>query len=194
MQLHSGPLSLFTAKVRIALDEKRLAYERIDVGWSLASRYAPHHPEVVARNPKRQVPVLVDEAVTVYDSTLIFESLEDPYPDPLRPPASAPERARSNVPRSRASSPACTAALRARSAKAGRRLRSDRGPSPFARNAHAEDRPLLRQPTLRNSRASPERRASTLTFEPSGNSPSRIFTASGSCTMRWITRLSGRAP
>lgn len=94
MQLYSGPLSLFTAKVRIALDEKRLAYERIDVGWSLASRYEPHHPEVVARNPKRQVPVLVDDEVTVYDSTLIFEYLEDRYPDPPLLPASAAERAR----------------------------------------------------------------------------------------------------
>ena len=31
MKLYSGPLSLFTAKVRIALDEKNLPYERIDV-------------------------------------------------------------------------------------------------------------------------------------------------------------------
>ena len=60
MQLYSGPLSLFTAKVRIALDEKDIDYERIEVGWSLASRYEPHHPEVARRNPKKQVPVLVD--------------------------------------------------------------------------------------------------------------------------------------
>jgi glutathione S-transferase len=94
MQLYSGPLSLFTAKVRIALDEKRLAYERIEVGWSLASRYEPHHPEVVARNPKAQVPVLVDGDLTVYDSTQILEYLEDRYPDPPLLPASIGERAR----------------------------------------------------------------------------------------------------
>jgi glutathione S-transferase len=94
MQLYSGPLSLFTAKVRIALDEKGLAYERIDVGWSLAGRYEPHHPEVVARNPKAQVPVLVDQDVTVYDSTQIFEYLEDRYPDPPLYPAGVAERAR----------------------------------------------------------------------------------------------------
>lgn len=94
MQLYSGPLSLFTAKVRIALDEKRIPYERIDVGWSLADRYEPHHPEVVARNPKRQVPVLVDGDVTVYDSTLIFEYLEDRHPDPPLLPMSVAERAR----------------------------------------------------------------------------------------------------
>lgn len=94
MQLHSGPMSLFTAKVRIALDEKAIAYERIDVGWSLASRYEPHHPEVVRRNPKRQVPVLVDGAVSVYDSTLIFEYLEDRYPDPPLHPRDVAGRAR----------------------------------------------------------------------------------------------------
>ncbi|GAG42751.1 unnamed protein product, partial [marine sediment metagenome] len=34
MKLYSGPLSLFTAKVRVALDEKGLSYERVEVGWS----------------------------------------------------------------------------------------------------------------------------------------------------------------
>jgi glutathione S-transferase len=94
MKLYSGPLSLFTAKVRIALDEKRLAYERIDVGWSLATRYVPHHPEVVRLNPKRQVPVLVDGDVAVYDSTQIFEYLEDRYPEPALMPRDHAGRAR----------------------------------------------------------------------------------------------------
>ena len=94
MKLYSGPLSLFTAKVRIALDEKQLPYERIDVAWSLASRYEPHHPEVVARNPKQQVPVLADGDVTVYDSTLIFEYLEERYPEPSLYPKQIAERVR----------------------------------------------------------------------------------------------------
>src|SRR4029079_4154227 len=34
----------------------------------------------------------------------------------------------------------------------------------------------------------------TRTREPSGISPARILSASGSCTSRWITRFSGRAP
>jgi glutathione S-transferase len=82
MRLYSGPLSLFTAKVRIALAEKGLPYERVEVGWSLAHRYEPHHPDVAALNPKQQVPVLVDGELAVYDSTLIFEYLEDRYPEP----------------------------------------------------------------------------------------------------------------
>jgi glutathione S-transferase len=94
MKLYSGPLSLFTAKVRIALDEKALPYERIEVGWSRERRYEPHHPDVVALNPKKQVPVLVDGDVVVYDSTLIFEYLEERYPEPPLYPAGLAERAR----------------------------------------------------------------------------------------------------
>jgi glutathione S-transferase len=94
MKLYSGPLSLFTAKVRIALDEKQLAYDRIEVGWSLRDRYLPHHPDVVALNPKRQVPVLVDGELAVYDSTLILEYLEDAYPEPPLYPREPAARAR----------------------------------------------------------------------------------------------------
>lgn len=94
MRLYSGPLSLFTAKVRIALAEKGLAYERVEVGWSLAQRYEPHHPDVVALNPKAQVPVLVDCALAVYDSTQIFEYLEDAYPEPALYPRDVALRAR----------------------------------------------------------------------------------------------------
>jgi glutathione S-transferase len=94
VQLYSGPLSLFTAKVRIALDEKGLPYERIEVPWSLAARYEPKHPEVVARNPKAQVPVLVDGELTVYDSTQILEYLEERYPEPALYPRDVAGRAR----------------------------------------------------------------------------------------------------
>jgi len=94
MKLYSGPVSLFSAKVRIALDEKQLACEHVSVGWSLERRYLPHHPEVLARNPKGQVPVLVDGDVSVYDSTQIFEYLEDHYPEPPLYPADVAGRAR----------------------------------------------------------------------------------------------------
>ena len=94
MKLYSGPLSLFTAKVRIALAEKELRCERIEVGWSPADRYLPHHPEVVRLNPKAQVPVLVDGDVTVYDSTQILEYLEDAHPTPALYPADPAGRAR----------------------------------------------------------------------------------------------------
>lgn len=94
MKLYSGPLSLFSAKARIALGEKRLAHELVQVGWSRATAYQPHHPDVVALNPKAQVPVLVDGDVVVCDSTLIFEYLEDRAPQPPLQPRDAALRAR----------------------------------------------------------------------------------------------------
>jgi glutathione S-transferase len=94
MRLLSGPLSLFSAKTRIALEEKGLAHELVQVGWSREARYEPHHPEVVALNPKRQVPIVIDGEVVVYDSTLIFEYLEERYPDPPLLPSGVAPRAR----------------------------------------------------------------------------------------------------
>jgi glutathione S-transferase len=94
VKLYSGPLSLFSAKVRIALAEKKLDHELIQVAWSRAKAYEPHHPEVVAQNPKRQVPVLVDGDVVVYDSTLICEYLEERYPQPRLFPTDPALRAR----------------------------------------------------------------------------------------------------
>lgn len=94
MKLYSGPVSLFTSKVRIALDEKGIDYQRVEVGWSRDAAYEPHHPDVVALNPKQQVPILVDGDTVVYDSTLILEYLEDRYPDPPLYPSDVAERAR----------------------------------------------------------------------------------------------------
>jgi glutathione S-transferase len=45
-------------------------------------------------NPKRQVPVLIDGDLEIFDSTQIFEYLEDLKPQPALWPASAVERAR----------------------------------------------------------------------------------------------------
>jgi glutathione S-transferase len=56
------------------------------VPFDKEDRYEPRHPEVLRINPKRQVPVLVhagaEGAVEIFDSTLIFEYLEDAFPAP----------------------------------------------------------------------------------------------------------------
>ena len=44
-------------------------------------------------NPKQQVPVLVDGEVEIFDSTQIFEYLEDRFPEPPLWPRSVVERA-----------------------------------------------------------------------------------------------------
>src|SRR5579883_3113305 len=94
MKLYSGPLSLFSRKVEIALGEKGLAYEREMVPFTQAKGYSPKHPAVLAANPKAQVPVLVDGDLTLFDSTVIIEYLEDAYPEPPLLPREPKARAR----------------------------------------------------------------------------------------------------
>jgi glutathione S-transferase len=94
MQLYSGPLSLFSRKVEIALREKAIAFDREFVPFTQTLGYESRHPVVLAVNPKRQVPVLVDGDLALFDSTLIFEYLEDLHPSPPLYPAEARMRAR----------------------------------------------------------------------------------------------------
>src|ERR1700741_3046942 len=93
MKLYSGPLSLFSRKVELALGEKGLKFERVMVPFTQERGYQPKHPDVLAANPKGQVPVLVDGDLTLFDSTLIFEYLEDAYPAPPLYPKGAKARA-----------------------------------------------------------------------------------------------------
>jgi len=92
--LYSGPISLFARKAEIALGEKGLAFERIMVPFTQAQGYQPKHPDVLAANPKAQVPVLIDGDLTMFDSTLIFEYLEEAYPEPALWPKDPKDRAR----------------------------------------------------------------------------------------------------
>jgi len=92
--LYVGPLSLFSRKAEIALREKGLDYERVLVPFTQAAGYQPKHPVVAKSNPKRQVPVLIEGDLTLYDSTVIFEYLEDAYPAPPLYPRAPQARAR----------------------------------------------------------------------------------------------------
>jgi len=94
MKIYSGPLSMFGAKAEIAAREKGVAFELELVAFSQEAGYAPKHPEVLRINPKRQVPVLVDGALEIFDSTQIFEYLEDRFPAPPLWPRDPVERAR----------------------------------------------------------------------------------------------------
>ena len=94
MLLYSAPLSLFSRKVEIALVEKSVSFDRLLVPFTQTKGYAPKHPAVTAANPKRQVPVLVDDDLTLYDSTVIIEYLDDKYPNPPLLPREPKARAR----------------------------------------------------------------------------------------------------
>lgn len=91
---YSGPISYFARKAEIALGEKGLAFERIMVPFTQAEGYQPKHPDVLAANPKAEVPVLIDGDLTMFDSSLIFEYLEEAYPEPPLMPKAPKDRAR----------------------------------------------------------------------------------------------------
>jgi glutathione S-transferase len=93
MVLYSGPLSMFGAKAEIALREKGVPFELVMVPFAKGDFYAPKHPDVLRINPKGQVPVLVHREVELFDSTLIFEYLEDAFPAPPLWPTGAAARA-----------------------------------------------------------------------------------------------------
>jgi glutathione S-transferase len=95
MRLFSGPLSMFGAKVQIAALEKGIAFELVMVPFETA--YEPKHPEVLRINPKRQVPVVIDGDLEIFDSTQIFEYFEDLKPDPPLWPRHRAARARARL-------------------------------------------------------------------------------------------------
>ncbi len=97
MKIYSAPLSMFGAKAEIAAHEKRVAFDLEFVPFSITSLYEPKHPEVLRINPKQQVPVLVDGDLELFDSTQIFEYLEDRNPDPPLWPRNVRDRARARL-------------------------------------------------------------------------------------------------
>ena len=97
LTLYSGPLSMFGAKAQIAALEKGLDFDLVMVPFDFDALYTPKHPEVLRINPKRQVPVLVHGDLEIFDSTQIFEYLEDLQPVPALWPRDPRERARARL-------------------------------------------------------------------------------------------------
>jgi len=88
---------MFGAKAEIALHEKGIAFDLEMVPFEMKTLYQPKHPEVARINPKRQVPVLVDGDLEIFDSTQIFEYLETIKPQPALWPAEPKARARARL-------------------------------------------------------------------------------------------------
>jgi len=91
IKLYDFPQSPHCQKVRLALSEKDLSYEKVLVDLTKNEQKTP---EFLRLNPYGKVPVLIDDEEVVYDSTIINEYLEDEYPHPPLLPAQSGERAR----------------------------------------------------------------------------------------------------
>ena len=89
--LYEHPLSPYSQKNKIALREKGVAFDLVTPeGMGIGNGGG----DWAAANPRLEVPALVDEDISVFDSTIIQDYIEERWPVPALLPATAAERAR----------------------------------------------------------------------------------------------------
>jgi glutathione S-transferase len=86
IRLYGSWFSTFARKVALALELKGLTYEHED---ALVREF---RAQLLKLNPRAEVPVLVDDDITVVNSSDIVQYLEWRYPQPALYPVAIPER------------------------------------------------------------------------------------------------------
>jgi glutathione S-transferase len=94
LELYHHGSSACAAKVRFALEEKRLPWTGHVVDIFRGEQF---RPEFTALNPKAVVPVLVDDGFVIAESTVICEYLDDAFPDHPLYPGTARGRAQARL-------------------------------------------------------------------------------------------------
>jgi len=89
LTLFDDVFSPYARKVRIALYEKGVPFERVRALHGDCNR-----TDFIDVNPRAEVPALVDGSFSLYDSTVICEYLEDRYPEPALYPREPELRAK----------------------------------------------------------------------------------------------------
>jgi glutathione S-transferase/RNA polymerase-associated protein len=92
--VYEHPLSPYAQKVKIALDEKGIAYEP---KMPMAIGSGQPDLEFLKANPRGEVPALIDGDVRLFDSTIILEYIEDKWPEPPLLPRDAALRAKART-------------------------------------------------------------------------------------------------
>ena len=88
--LHGFRYSVYVRVARIALAEKGLAYEHVEV-----DPFAPDMPaEYLDLHPFRRVPTLVDEDFVLYETGAITRYIDEAFPGPMLQPKESRQRAR----------------------------------------------------------------------------------------------------
>jgi len=90
LKLHYHPFSTFARRVRIALIEKKIPCELIEVDMMKGAHRGPEYRKL---NPYGRVPTLDDDGFILYESTAILEYLEAKHPEPPLVPADIRGRA-----------------------------------------------------------------------------------------------------
>ena len=90
MLLYDHPLSSYCQKVKIAMREKGVPFEAV-----LPDAFGTGQRDVrfAAANPRGEVPALLVDGNTIFDSTIIMEFLEDSWPQPALLPSDPLARA-----------------------------------------------------------------------------------------------------
>jgi RNA polymerase-associated protein len=90
VKLYDAPRCPYCARVRIALAEKGVSHERVEIDLQ-------NRPDwLYELNPTGRVPVL-DDGFVLPESACIMDYLEDRYPDPPLLPDAPAERARAHL-------------------------------------------------------------------------------------------------
>jgi len=79
MRLYWHPFSVFPRRVRIAVREKGVACEEVEIDLPGGGM---HSPDFRRLNPFGQVPVLEDDGLVIYESLAILEYLDERHPAP----------------------------------------------------------------------------------------------------------------
>jgi len=90
LKLYYHPVSTYSRRVRIALLEKRIPAELIEIDLFTRAQFGPDY---LAKNPYGRVPTIEDDDLTLYESSAILEYLEARYPEPALLPPDRPGRA-----------------------------------------------------------------------------------------------------
>lgn len=97
IELWSSNHDAYSHRCRIVIREKDLGLER-GIGIEMRDVDLNNKPEDLARlNPYNQVPVLVDRDLSLYESSIICEYLDERFPHPQLMPTSVTEKARARL-------------------------------------------------------------------------------------------------
>ena len=91
MVLYSGTTCPFSQRCRLVLFEKGMDFEIKDVDLFNKPE------EIAAMNPYGQVPILVERELTLYESNIINEYIDERFPHPQLMPADPVMRARARL-------------------------------------------------------------------------------------------------
>ena len=90
LKLHYHPFSTFARRVRIALIEKGIPAELVEIDMARGAHRGPEYRQL---SPYGRVPTLEEDGFILYESTAILEYLEATHPEPALVPADARGRA-----------------------------------------------------------------------------------------------------